>query len=1567
MASSDQIQTLQSLNSPDYNYEGTFYAVDGSNIKYIQDSQNGIFKVQMPDGSFYSMGSGTNSDRVASTYTDRNGNHIDYYSADNAHPNGYWTDTLGRTIDVPFTAAPTTPTVVPYEYHLPGLSDNITYKLHWKKLKDTTQETSALTEFSDSLKYLTNVYRDSGGGWHYRDPGTFLFPSEMANRIAPSEIFNPILLTEIELPNGQSYQFSYNVYGELDRIKYPTGGVEQFVYSTVAANAYLEVPYAAANRGVTDRKVYRYETDPSPYHWIYSSQTGSTSTVNPDGTRYERYMHKTADTGSFGFGEALTGMPYEERTYSSDNKLVLRKLTHWQVTTTGSYLMQWHPRVDYEEAIVYDSAGNGLSAITKHEYNGNLSLQDTPLLESKTTNYTFSVKTDGASFTPGQGPSSPTTIPTVAPTTSIRSSEVTYLIDDPNYSSVKSNYTSQNINGLVTIAKVKDGSGNIVSQSETVYDESGRSPGYRGNPTTAKAWDSTKGTATNPAAYIAASATFDQYGNKVSATDALGNTTTTTYDTTYHAFPESVTTPVPDPSGQHGSSTAFTTTATFDWATGLPLTTTDVNGLKTSIEYDPATLRPRYTRYYDGSTQIGPTNETIYHDETGNVWVKSRAQIDTNKFAETITYFDGLGRAWKTETTDSGGNIFTEKEFDSFGRVSRVCNPYRVGEAKVWTTNVYDTSSRVVEVDFPDASTITTAYGVSTSGIVGLTKTITDQAGKKRKGYTDASGNMVRVVEDPSGTALTTDYTFDTLGNLRKTAQGSQYRYFYHDSLGRLLYARQVEQLANPTFSGAAFTDPITGNNQWSVKYEYNDGGSIVSTTDANNAAVSAEYDRLNRITKRTYTGTTTPNVDFYYDGKYFDANDTAQTASGAVKGKTTGIKSTVSKTNFTAFDLFGRPTSHQQITDGTTYTTGYAYNLSGALIEETYPSGRVVKSTLDENGDLSQIQSKKNAASGYWTYADAISRDSAGNVTKMQLGNGLWETAGYNSRTQVTMIGLGTTDAAQNLLKLDYSYATTGVHDNNGSLREQKVTVPTVGTNAGFTATQSYTYDDLNRLVSAAESVSGAQTWKQTFQYDRFGNRRFDAANTTTLGSCSQVLCNPMISAATNRISESGYSYDANGSLTANAAGERFGYDAEGHQTEFFNANNSGSTPDGTYAYDGEGKRVKKETSSETTIFVYDAAGKVVAEYSTTLATVQQVSYLTQDHLGSPRVTTNENGEVTNRKDFAAFGEEVVSAQRVSGNKYASTPDEVRQDYTGYEKDEESGLEFAQARYYNPTHGRFTSVDPLTASATIRNPQTLNRYSYALNSPYKFTDPLGLAPEGYWQTKYSNYGQCTAQAEFCGDDWNMWIDRDLEMFAAAGGDDVEKELKHNKSLYRELKGTDLETVKKTLTLARDILAEPEILKQIINTFRKDGDTTTPLDALNSLDLDGGIVIVGEGENRGVKIVANVFDGRDSAIPVRDPFDNTVRPASVAFALHKRLGAFTILPGGRILLGKMAFSGSTIQEKVLNLIHETVVHKGFKRLDTDFGPTTITGSENINTKLIQILEKSKILEKLKND
>jgi RHS repeat-associated protein len=814
-------------------------------------------------------------------------------------------------------------------------------------------------------------------------------------------------------------------------------------------------------------------------------------------------------------------------------------------------------------------------------------------------------------------------------------------------------------------------------------------------------------------------AQFDTFGNQRKVWDGLGNYTTTDFDTTYYAFPVQVTSPVPDSTGDYGSDTAFVTSATFDPVTRLPLTTTDANGVVTEITYDEDTLRPLNTKTYYDSVQIGATAETVYHDESGNYWVKNGAQIDADHWAETITYFDGLGRAWKTEEVNSEGNIFVEKEFDSEGRVSRVTNPFRTGETKKWTTNVYDDASRVIEIDLPDGSDINTDYGVSTSGVIGVTKQITDQAGKKRKGITDALGNMVKVIEDPTGQNLATDYVFDTLGNLRRITQGGQYRYFYHSSLGRLLYAKQPEQNTNTNLS---VTDPITGNTAWSVKYEYDDNGNIVSTTDAKNSTVTATYDDINRIIFRNYSETATPDVTFYYDGS------DVTTPPAFSKGQATKISSSVSATRFMTFDEFGRVKSHRQTTDGNNYDTAYSYNLSGALIEETYPSTRVVKYTLDQDGDLSQVQSRKTSAQGFWTYAGSFSFDSAGNVTKLQLGNGLWETAAYNDRLQIKEIGLGITNTSTSLLRLEYKYDTTTTSfDNNGSLREQKITVPGI-TNPFI---QTLTYDDLNRLESATETNNSTQTWKQTFTIDRYGNRKFNTTgtNTTTLGSCPAAECNPEASQSDNRYTTTdGYTYDPNGSLTENAKGERFTYDMENHQTEFFEESNSGSTPDATYYYDGDGKRVKKVTGTEVTIFVYNAGGTLVEEYSTELAATQQVSYLTQDHLGSPRVITNESGVVKDREDFTAFGEEVVSSQRTSNSEY-SAADQLRQNYTGYEKDGESGLEFAQARYYNPGHGRFTSVDPLTSSASIKNPQTFNRYSYVLNSPYKFSDPLGLLP----------------------------------------------------------------------------------------------------------------------------------------------------------------------------------------------------------------------------------------------
>ena len=149
---------------------------------------------------------------------------------------------------------------------------------------------------------------------------------------------------------------------------------------------------------------------------------------------------------------------------------------------------------------------------------------------------------------------------------------------------------------------------------------------------------------------------------------------------------------------------------------------------------------------------------------------------------------------------------------------------------------------------------------------------------------------------------------------------------------------------------------------------------------------------------------------------------------------------------------------------------------------------------------------------------------------------------------------------------------------------------------------------------------------------------------------------------------------------------------------------------------------------------FVYDLSERLIAECSAQVANTKdaKVAYLTNDHLGSPRINTDANGAVTARHDYHPFGEEIGTLAAVPGSPQHRTTtlgyqsDSVRQKFTGYERDNESDLDFAGARYFNSRHGRFTSVDPLLESAEPALPQTWNRYVYCLNNPLYLIDPDG-------------------------------------------------------------------------------------------------------------------------------------------------------------------------------------------------------------------------------------------------
>jgi RHS repeat-associated protein len=132
----------------------------------------------------------------------------------------------------------------------------------------------------------------------------------------------------------------------------------------------------------------------------------------------------------------------------------------------------------------------------------------------------------------------------------------------------------------------------------------------------------------------------------------------------------------------------------------------------------------------------------------------------------------------------------------------------------------------------------------------------------------------------------------------------------------------------------------------------------------------------------------------------------------------------------------------------------------------------------------------------------------------------------------------------------------------------------------------------------------------------------------------------------------------------------------------------------------------------------------------ATSLTVPAQVSWLVTDQLGTPRMIIDQSGSLANvkRHDYLPFGEELFAGMgaRTQQQGYWSN-DGIRQQFTQKERDVETGLDYFQARYCSSPQGRFTSPDPTLLSVNGFNPQTWNRYTYVLNNPLAYVDPLGL------------------------------------------------------------------------------------------------------------------------------------------------------------------------------------------------------------------------------------------------
>jgi RHS repeat-associated protein len=310
-----------------------------------------------------------------------------------------------------------------------------------------------------------------------------------------------------------------------------------------------------------------------------------------------------------------------------------------------------------------------------------------------------------------------------------------------------------------------------------------------------------------------------------------------------------------------------------------------------------------------------------------------------------------------------------------------------------------------------------------------------------------------------------------------------------------------------------------------------------------------------------------------------------------------------------------------------------------------------------------------------------------------------------------------------------------------------------------GQSRNQTFRYDQVSRVTYAGGSDAGG-AWQRGYEYDRWGNRKRVMNLITGLEAqhidLQQAFGVPITNRPTrvwNTITDFQVglpqSYDACGNLTD-----------DGDNAHQFDAENRliRTTPVGgggqiEYLYDAGNQRVKKVAGASGTHYVWEG-GRVIAEYNAATGTLLAeyiyvsgrmiaqessgtVKYFHQDRL-STRMITNANGSWAGTMSHQAFGEQ--GAESGEQNKHR---------FTSYDRDAESGTDYAVNRQYSPPTGRFMQPDPVAGDTS--NPQGLNRYAYVRNNPVNLTDPSGLV------TCDATVRTCNQKMGFWPSDLDFW------------------------------------------------------------------------------------------------------------------------------------------------------------------------------------------------------------------
>ncbi len=657
-------------------------------------------------------------------------------------------------------------------------------------------------------------------------------------------------------------------------------------------------------------------------------------------------------------------------------------------------------------------------------------------------------------------------------------------------------------------------------------------------------------------------------------------------------------------------------------------------------------------------------------------------------------YFDILGRTYKTRTQGfaDGSWVLQNIFYDKQGRVRQTSLPYHEGTNPAgWNRNTYDILGRVIQTKDPDGNATSIDYQ-------GRTQIVTNALGQTKETRVNARGEVTEVIDNIGNTMR---YEYDSAGNLLKTIDphGNEIVLQY-DLRGRKI----------------AMDDPDMGF--WT--YDYNSIDQLTSQTDANQNTITTQYDLLGRLKSRTAPeGTSTWTYD------------TAQMGVG----KLHTVSGPDGYQRMHSYDSLGRPSNTQTTIEGRAYNSSVTYDWLGRVSTVTYPGqAYTVRSVYNARSFLTELQ---DATTGnlLWQVNEL---DADGKLTHEMLGNGVGISNWFHPRTR----RLGVRSAGANTVQ-QLSFIWDGI----GNLTSR--------TDSVIGETETFTYDDLNRLSSA--TLGSGQTKGAT--YDAIGNilwksdvggYNYDTARPHAVATINNGLIEPDF--IPPQIDLNGqFQYDNNGNLlhvgAVYDAGGQLLSSARSVTWTSFNKpatlSSVGNTVSFTYGPDFE--RLTKSVGNKKTTYIgksyerieesgdvkhkyYISAGSatIEVEHEELATTVNEnIQYLHKDHLGSTDVITDENGNVVERLSFDPWGQR----REVNWTHAPVMPTSLStRGFTGHEMDDEVGLINMNARIYDPILGRFLSPDPMLPDPS--DAQAYNRYSYVYNNPLKLTDPSGFEPD---------------------------------------------------------------------------------------------------------------------------------------------------------------------------------------------------------------------------------------------